>query len=47
LPSLRAAITREVALFLDRTVIDPEKYRAEIEQFSMFARRSAVPPASA
>lgn len=47
LPSLRASIAREVAFFLDRTVIEPEKYRAEIEQFSMFARRAAVPPASA
>jgi dipeptidyl aminopeptidase/acylaminoacyl peptidase len=44
LPSVRAAIANEVAFFLDRTVVNPEKHRAEIEQFSMFARRDAARP---
>ena len=42
LPSVRAAIVHEVAFFLDRTVVDPEKHRAEIAQFSVFARRDAA-----
>lgn len=45
-PSVRAAIVNEVAFFLDRTVVDPDKHRAEIEQFSMFARRGPVRPNS-
>jgi acetyl esterase/lipase len=44
LPSVRAAIANEVAFFLDRTVVNPEKHRAEIEQFSVFARREAARP---
>jgi acetyl esterase/lipase len=45
-PSVRAAIAREVGYFLDRTLVDPEKYRAEIEEFSIFARRDAARPSS-
>ena len=44
LPSVRAAIASEVAFFLDRTVVDPDKHRAEVEQFSMFARRDLGRP---
>jgi dipeptidyl aminopeptidase/acylaminoacyl peptidase len=44
LPSVRAAIANEVAFFLDRTIVDPEKHRAEIEQFSVFARRDGARP---
>ena len=43
-PSVRAAIAREAAYFLDRTIVNPEKYRAEIEEFSMFARRDSARP---
>lgn len=39
LPSIRAAVTAEAALFLDRTIIDPEKYRQEIWEYSAFAGR--------
>jgi acetyl esterase/lipase len=46
LPSLRAAIAHEVAFFLDRTIVNPEKHRAEVEQFSMFARRASARPES-
>ena len=42
LPSVRAAIAHEVAFFLDRTIVHPEKHRAEIEQFSMFARQQSA-----
>jgi acetyl esterase/lipase len=38
-PSMRAAVTAEAALFLDRTIIDPEKYRQEIWEHSLFAGR--------
>lgn len=38
LPSMRALIRPLVADFLDRNVMDPAKYQAEVEQFSMFAR---------
>ena len=44
LPSVRAAIANEVAFFLDRTIVNPDKHRAEIEQFSMFARRDSARP---
>jgi acetyl esterase/lipase len=44
LPSVRAAIAHEVAFFLDRTIVNPDKHRAEIEQFSIFARRDAARP---
>jgi acetyl esterase/lipase len=44
LPSMRAAIANEVDFFLDRTIVNPEKHRAEIEQFSLFARRDAARP---
>ncbi|HEY2708301.1 MAG TPA: alpha/beta hydrolase [Caulobacteraceae bacterium] len=37
LPSMREVLSAEAAYFLDRTLIDPAKYAAEIEQFSMFA----------
>lgn len=46
LPSVRAAIVNEVAFFLDRTVVNPEKHRAEIEQLSIFARRESARPSS-
>lgn len=46
LPSVRAAIANEVAFFLDRTVVNPEKHRAEIEQLSIFARRDSARPDS-
>jgi acetyl esterase/lipase len=46
LPSMRAALVNEVAFFLDRTIVNPEKHRAEIEQFSMFARRDSARPSS-
>jgi acetyl esterase/lipase len=46
MPSLRALLVHEVAFFLDRTVVNPEKHRAEIEQFSMFARRDSARPSS-
>ena len=42
LPSTRSAIVHEVAFFLDRTLINPDKHRAEIERFSPFARRGAT-----
>jgi acetyl esterase/lipase len=44
LPSVRAAIAHEVAFFLDRTIVNADKHRAEIEQFSVFARRDAARP---
>ena len=44
LPSVRAAVAHEVAFFLDRTIVNPDKHRAEIEQFSMFARRESARP---
>jgi acetyl esterase/lipase len=37
LPSMRDMLAAEAAYFLDRTLIDPAKHAAEIEQFSMFA----------
>lgn len=46
LPSVRAAVAHEVAFFLDRTIVNPEKYRAEIERFSLFARRESAPQES-
>ncbi len=46
LPSVRAALAHEVAFFLDRTVVNADKHRAEIEQLSMFARRASVRPIS-
>jgi acetyl esterase/lipase len=46
LPSVRAAIVHEVAFFLDRTIVNPEKHQAEIQQFSMFARRESARPDS-
>jgi acetyl esterase/lipase len=46
LPSVRAAIVHEVAFFLDRTVVNPEKHHAEIEQLSMFAQRASARPPS-
>jgi len=42
LPSVRRRIAAEVDYFLDRTVLDPAKYRAEAEEFSLFARREAA-----
>ena len=42
IPSMRGAITAEAAYFLDRTLIEPEKHRKEIEEFSMFAMREAA-----
>ncbi len=41
IPSVKKLVMAEVAYFLDRSMIDPEKYRAEAEEFSMFARRAA------
>ena len=35
IPSMRKQIAAEAAYFLDRTVIDPAKYRAESEAFAM------------
>jgi acetyl esterase/lipase len=41
LPSMREQIAAEADYFLDRTLIDPAKYEAEAQEFSMFARRAA------
>jgi acetyl esterase/lipase len=37
LPSMRELITAEAAYFLDRALVDPAKYKAEVDKFSMFA----------
>ena len=35
IPSMRSQVAAEAAYFLDRTVVDPAKYRAEAEAFAM------------
>jgi acetyl esterase/lipase len=46
-PSMRAVIAAEAAFFLDRTIVDPERYRREIDEYSAFAGRPAPNPAAA
>jgi acetyl esterase/lipase len=38
LPSMMAPVMNEIALFLKRTVVDPEKYVRENKELNMFAR---------
>jgi hypothetical protein len=38
LPSMLPAVQREVALFVDRAVVNPERHRAENLALNMFAR---------
>jgi dipeptidyl aminopeptidase/acylaminoacyl peptidase len=38
LPSMMAPVMGEIALFLKRTVVDPEKYVQENQELNMFAR---------
>ena len=42
LPSMARLIEAEVALFLDRAVVDPAKYLEEIERFGMFPPQTAT-----
>jgi acetyl esterase/lipase len=39
LPSMLAPVMSEIALFLKRTVVDPEKYDKENRELNMFARK--------
>lgn len=45
IPSVRAIAIPEVAYFLERSVIDPAKFKAEAEEFNMFARPRPAPAA--
>ena len=40
LPSMMAPVMAEIALFLKRTLVDPEKYVKENRELNMFARKS-------
>jgi dipeptidyl aminopeptidase/acylaminoacyl peptidase len=42
IPSMREAITGEAAFFLDRSLVNPERYRAEEARFSMFVQRATA-----
>lgn len=41
IPSVRKQVAAEAAYFLDRTIIDPAKYRAETEAYGMPAQAAA------
>ena len=47
IPSVRKLALADVNYFLDRSVIDPAKHEAEIQEHSMFARRAAAERAGA